>query len=202
MKKNILRACALAGSGLALAVGLALPSGVASAAAARPAGTPGTEDCSFPVGHPEAIWAYGNDRWVSAELGFNGFYYAMLRARATAIGSWERYTVAFAAGIPCTYTIKSLANGKYVAANFSLPGDVNGMLNASDGSSLGSASELFRFLYEPQGRFAIIGVGQLVGGKPVFVSAELGYVANGYGMLRARASVVGPWEQFAFQTTT
>ncbi|MEV0647737.1 hypothetical protein AB0I28_20960 [Phytomonospora sp. NPDC050363] len=30
------------------------------------------------------------------------------------------------------------------------------------------------------------------------VSAELGYAGGSYGMLRARASTVGPWEQFQY----
>jgi hypothetical protein len=39
----------------------------------------------------DSILSAANGRWVSAELGYTGGNYAMLRARATAIGPWEQY---------------------------------------------------------------------------------------------------------------
>ena len=42
-----------------------------------------------PGGRATYFYAYGNGRYVSAELGYDGDRYGMLRARATAVSSWE-----------------------------------------------------------------------------------------------------------------
>lgn len=44
----------------------------------------------------DSILSAANGRWVSAELGYTGGNYAMLRARATAVGPWEQYLTATA----------------------------------------------------------------------------------------------------------
>jgi len=40
------------------------------------------------------IYARGNSKWISAEFGYTGSRYAMLRARNTFVGPWERFTLA------------------------------------------------------------------------------------------------------------
>ncbi|WP_424887005.1 hypothetical protein [Streptomyces sp. XH2] len=41
------------------------------------------------------ITSRANGRLVSAELGYGGDTYGMLRARATAVGPWELFTAPF-----------------------------------------------------------------------------------------------------------
>jgi hypothetical protein len=82
-----------------------------------------------------------NLRYVSAELGYTGVDHGMLRARATDVGPWEKFTIARWGPNPKMYTIQSQRNGRYV-------------------------------------------------------SVELGYGGVRHGMLRARATAIGPWEKF------
>lgn len=79
-------------------------------------------DCSL-----IAFQSTANSRYVSAELGYTGGNYAMLRARATSIGPWEKFDInCFVA----TCTIKSLANGLYVSAELDYTGGNYAMLRA------------------------------------------------------------------------
>jgi hypothetical protein len=90
-----------------------------------------------------SFYSVANKNYVSAELGYTGGNYAMLRARASVVGPWEQYNFNCfknsSGNVQCT--IQSQANKNYV-------------------------------------------------------SAELGYTGGNYAMLRARASAIGPWEQF------
>ncbi|AOK47037.1 hypothetical protein WT60_09420 [Burkholderia sp. MSMB617WGS] len=135
-----------------------------------------------------SITSLANHDLVSTELGYAGSEYAMLRARATAAGPWEQYTV-------CNYTsdgywtIQSQANGLYVSAELGYSGGQYGMLRAR--ASVVGPWEKFTF--------GACGLGCTTvqsQANGLFVSAELGYTGDQYGMLRARASVAGPWEQF------
>lgn len=105
------------------------------------------DECRDPVSgrtilYSNAIGTPWYDRAVSAELGYPGIYYGMLRARATAVGPWETF-----------YTPR---------------GPCSGFCNTTFYSSANQR----------------------------FVSAELGYTGAYYGMLRARATTVGLWEEF------
>src|SRR5260370_38014898 len=51
----------------------------------------------------DSILSAANARWVSAELGYTGGNYAMLRARATSIGPWERYALCY--DYPCGFCV-------------------------------------------------------------------------------------------------
>jgi hypothetical protein len=132
------------------------------------------------------ITSLGNGRLVSAELGYTGANNGMLRARATAVGPWEVYTVCFNGSAT---TIQSQANGRFVSAELGYSGANNGMLRAR------------ATVVGPWEKFSI----DSCGGNCVtihstannrFTSAELGYSGANNGMLRARATVVGPWERF------
>ena len=80
-----------------------------------------------------------NDRYVSAELSYTGADDAMLRARATTVGPWEKFSIERWGPNPTMYTIKSLANGKYVTVELgtSYTGNRRAMLRAR-GTSIGN----------------------------------------------------------------
>ncbi|VWC52709.1 hypothetical protein BLA23254_08057 [Burkholderia lata] len=156
-------------------------SSVISEPAVRPAVGPA---CTQNV----SITSLANQHLVSAELGYAGSDYAMLRARATAVGPWEQYTLCNYAG-DGYWTIQSQANGLYVSAELGYSGNQYGMLRAR--ASVVGPWE--KFVFRSCGLGCTTILSQANG---LFVSAELGYPADQYGMLRARASVVGPWEQF------
>ncbi|WP_283138935.1 fascin domain-containing protein [Rhizohabitans arisaemae] len=127
-----------------------------------------------------------NGRLVSAELGNGGELHAMLRARATAIGEWELYTVCIDGANSFLY---SQANGAYVSAELGNGGGLNGMLRAR-ASELGAWE---RFSLESCGT-GCVAIRSSANG--LYVSAELGNGGGLHGMLRARASTVGAWERF------
>ena len=60
------------------------------------------------------IRSSANNDLVSAELGYTGSGYEMLRARSTQVGPWEQFTVCLDAS--GQGTIRSNANGNYVSA--------------------------------------------------------------------------------------
>ncbi|GLZ79850.1 hypothetical protein Afil01_46570 [Actinorhabdospora filicis] len=136
-----------------------------------------------------SIYSTANNRWISAELGYSGGDYAMLRARATAVGPWERYVVCRDPGTGVT-DISSMANGLYVSAELGYSGGDYGMLRAR--ASVRGPWEIFYTSSAPGGGRLVI-TSQANG---LYVSAELGYSGGDYGMLRARASALGPWELY------
>jgi hypothetical protein len=69
-----------------------------------------------------AIRSLANGRWVSAELGYGGAKYAMLRARATSIGPWETFNGA--------YGFRNTKNGRWVSAELGYTGAYYAMLRA------------------------------------------------------------------------
>jgi hypothetical protein len=139
---------------------------------------------------PVYIYSPANQKYVSTELGYSGGSYAMLRARATAFGPWETYSVCRDQNNGIT-TIKSAVNLLFVSAELGYSGSNYGMLRARASSQgpwetwytpvdPGSGNSTF-FFNISNDRYA---------------SAELGYVGSNYGMLRARANSVGSWETF------
>jgi hypothetical protein len=76
------------------------------------------------IGTADAIYSMGAGKFVSVELDegyWNGDWAATLRARASTVGSWERFRIVEdAAGIS---SIRSLANNRLVTAEFHYPGD-------------------------------------------------------------------------------
>ena len=73
-----------------------------------------------------AIRSNRNGKWVSAELGYGGVRYGMLRARASSIGPWETFNGA--------YGLRNTKNWKYVSAELGYGGGLKGMLRARSSS--------------------------------------------------------------------
>jgi len=135
-----------------------------------------------------------NGLYVSAELGYTGDDYGMLRARAASVGPWEQFEECPLG--PYTITLRSEANGLYVSAELGYTGTENGMqiygMLRARATSVGPWEE---FQTDNEA---------LKAANYLYVTAELGYTGtyNGMalnGMLRARATSIGPWEQFLGQ---
>jgi hypothetical protein len=133
------------------------------------------------------IRSRANGRYVSAELGYAGALNGVLRARAVAVGSWERYQCV-AVG-PNEYAIKSRANGRYVSAELAYTGSTYAVLRART-SRIG-AWETFTLRQVPSCSCVA-----LVGANSKIVSAELTYPGATQALLRARSTSIGQWEQF------
>lgn len=136
----------------------------------------------------ESILSAANNLWVSAELGYGGANYAMLRARASVIGPWEQFALCYdyTAGF---WYIVSDANSNAVSTELGYGGGSNGMLRAR--ASVVGPWEQYVLSCTSAGTLII---GSLA--NNLWVSTELGYGGAGNAMLRARASGVGPWEQY------
>lgn len=183
---------------MALALGVALAPALVSADELAESGTrylssviedtAATSTTTSPICSPVVIKSLANNDFVSAELGYAGSEYAMLRARATVVGPWEKYTVC---KVPDGgyWTIQSQATGLYVSAELGYGGDEYAMLRAR--ASVVGPWEQFTFGSCGTGCAVIRSLA-----NEKFVSAELGYTGDQAGMLRARATVIGPWEQF------
>jgi Putative metal-binding motif len=136
------------------------------------------------------ITSLANGRAVSAELAYAGADNGMLRARATARVTWEVYTMVCVEG--GRFAVRAY-NDRFVSAELAYGGESAGMLRAR--ATVIAPWELFTFEQESQ-------TGDFVRGalksdaNDRYVSAELGYTGANAGMLRARATVKGPWEEF------
>ncbi|MEV6487598.1 hypothetical protein AB0M20_03010 [Actinoplanes sp. NPDC051633] len=129
-----------------------------------------------------ALFNEANRRWVSAEIGYAGSDNGMLRARATAIGPYERFEICYATAT--RFSIRSWANGRWVSAELGYTGSRYGMLRAR-ATSIGPwerFNSTFSEIQSDENRR--------------WVSAELGYSGSLNGMLRARAGSAGPWENW------
>jgi hypothetical protein len=133
-----------------------------------------------------AIYSEANHRYVSAELGYTGADYGMLRARASSVGPWERFEICYSSVALTHFSFRSLANGRWVSAELGYTGSRYAMLRAR-ATSIGPWEKFFanEIQSEANGRWT---------------SAELGYTGATYGMLRARAGSIGPWENWTFIT--
>jgi hypothetical protein len=140
--------------------------------------------------------ANANNAFVSAELGYGGGFYGMLRARASAFGPWEDFALGNLGD--GTWTLVSEANGLAVSAEFGYGGGQNGMLRARADNVL----EWERYyLYSIGSQYAF--QSYLPQGSPCcYVSTEMGYGGTEAAMLRARATQVGPWELYNFSWLT
>jgi hypothetical protein len=145
---------------------------------------------------PIACWSNvsfrsrANGRYVSAEIDYSGGYNGMLRARATAVLPWERYTVCRTSSTGATL-IFSPANRRYVSAELGYSGGYNGMLRAR--ATVAGSWEVFITSAASGGG---LWIRSRANGR--YVSAELGYGGGYNGMLRARATAVLPWEVFTW----
>ena len=81
-----------------------------------------------------ALRSRANGLYVSAELGWMGDDYGLLRARAAAIGPWEKFKIISLGDLAPTkaewVSIQSLANGRYVSAEIGWTDDRRGLLRA------------------------------------------------------------------------
>ncbi|MEV6487597.1 hypothetical protein AB0M20_03005 [Actinoplanes sp. NPDC051633] len=130
-----------------------------------------------------ALFNEANRRWVSAEIGYAGSDNGMLRARATAIGPYERFEICYLSTDNYNFSLRSLANNRWVSAELGYTGSRYAMLRAR-ATSIGPW-EKFSGYAEIQNS-----------GNHRWVSAELGYSGSLNGMLRARAGTIGPWEDW------
>jgi hypothetical protein len=140
-----------------------------------------------------SINADANGRWVSAEVSAPGDDKGMLRARATAIGPWEKFSACRDDYSGLT-DIASLQNGLAVSAEVSALGDRKGMLRARTPVDQIGPWEWFYTSAPPERRWTTIRSDADV--RSLYVSAEIAYPGDHMGMLRARASQAGPWESF------
>src|SRR5579859_2547054 len=139
--------------------------------------------------------ANANSDYVSAELGYTGASYGMLRARATTIGPWEKFDFCYDA-TQGWWAISSDANGLYVTAQFGYAGASFGELTASS-SIIGPYQKWVLGCVPgspvgPQIEFVTIQAQTNLN----YVSTEIGYTGASYAMLRARAATAGPWEKY------
>ncbi len=148
---------------------------------------------------PQAAYAAGcshvviQSTWTlyftSVELGESGFRYAMLRARASKVGPWEKFTACYYESGDY-YTFQSEANGKYVVVQSS-NGNTAWMLTATADQAT-AVSTHFRPINPGSDTPSLLALR-----NDNYVSTELGYPPSDadFGMLRARATSIGPWEQ-------
>ena len=139
-----------------------------------------------------SIFAHANSRYVSAELKETGNRVGMLRARATSIGTWEKFAVVGNCRATSGCALRSAANGRYVSAEILDPGAQKGMLRAR-ATSVG-AWERFRISGDCTVSCALKSLA-----NNRWVSAEKEYTGSGKGMLRARNTSIGTWEKFVFK---
>ncbi|SNQ48911.1 conserved exported hypothetical protein [Frankia canadensis] len=135
----------------------------------------------------EATFSTGT-LYVSTEIGGTGDRQNLLRARAGAVGPWEKFNICFYDGYE---TIASVANNRYVSAEKNLTGEYYRSLRAR-------ATEI-----GPWEKFTISCPGTAAPRDcTIFSQATQRYVSveksgvsgQNQGVLRARASSVGPWE--------
>ena len=143
--------------------------------------------CVGPGQRLVSIRSTWSNRFVSAELGYGGADYGMLRARATSVGDWERFRLIGDCNSSCV--IQSVANRRLVSAELGYQGAAWGELRAR---ATGEGSwERFRFVGDCNSTCSIIALGN---GR--YVAGEFDYSGNGWAMLRARSTTWQGWESF------
>jgi hypothetical protein len=135
------------------------------------------------------MWSADTGLYVSTELGYGEPDWAVLRARASSVGAWELYQV-------CQYQsaqeIWSDAAERWVTAEDGRSGNDYGMLKASS-TGIG-VLQRFYFTDYYNGGALPMAFKSLYNGR--WVSDEEGFTGIWYGMLRARAEAIGPWENW------
>jgi uncharacterized protein with LGFP repeats len=134
---------------------------------------------------------YGNGDYVSAELGYTGASYAMLRARAATAGSWESWSEYPLGGN--LIALRNNANGQFVTADLGYTGANQYELHA--GAAHIGPWEEFHIITNSDGTYSLQSAA-----NGLYVSAELAYTGSSYAELRARSSAIGPWEKFTTST--
>jgi hypothetical protein len=131
-----------------------------------------------------------NGKYVSTELEYSGVLSDALRARATAVGSWEKFQcVAIGTN---QWALRSRANGKYVAVELGYPSFLYGTLRARS-TSIGPWET---FTIAPTAACPQC-VALRSSTNHLFASAELNYPGSAYGLVRARTRTASTWESYA-----
>lgn len=145
------------------------------------------------VYRPVTIRSKANNQYVSAEIGTDGqgAHYGKLRARATSVGAWERFTVYGDCRSSWGCSFLSNANNKWVSVELGYQGDGQNMLRAR-ADVVGQWE-----------RFELVGscgstTGCAIKSKASnrYVASELGFGGGNYGMLRANRTAINTWERF------
>ncbi len=100
--------------------------------------------CVNGPGEIYAIKSLANNLYVSAELGWTGNSYGLLRARAASIGPWEQFHIDSGLGTTNRVHIQSQANGLWVSAEFGWTGNSYADLRAR-ASSIGQWETFMMF---------------------------------------------------------
>jgi hypothetical protein len=127
-----------------------------------------------------------NNRYVAAENGGD----RRLRARATAVGPWERFELCFFRD--GTVDLASADSNRLVSAEVGWAGSDRGTLRARATQS-GPWERYILAYYSSPEAVALYSPSSAAG---AYVSAEFGWAGSKWGTLRARAGSAGPWEKF------
>ncbi|AKJ30751.1 fascin domain-containing protein [Caldimonas brevitalea] len=143
------------------------------------------------------IVAEATNQYVTAEVGYTGDMYGLIRARTRrgSAGDWEKFELCRSTDWESgTYAIWSRAAGNYVSTEVERTGSHYARLRAR--SSFLGGHELFRVrsLYRNQYGEQVFSLQSVA--NNLYVSAELNYAGGEQGMLRARNSFVGGQEAF------
>jgi hypothetical protein len=126
---------------------LAAPTALAAHSAAEPIPPQGPAEWAVVRGsgtHSSVVHSLSftaNGRYVSAEMAYTGDNSAMLRARATAIGPWERYAL-FHNRRTGRYALFSKANLRFVSTELGYTGGSYAMLRAR-ATAIGPSEQFF-----------------------------------------------------------
>jgi hypothetical protein len=144
--------------------------------------------CSSPHYRVVSIRSTANGKTVSAEFGYGGNDYAMLRARSNGVGgAWETFRLVGDCNAGCG--IQSAQTRQFVSAEIGYQGYAWGEMRARAGGIGGW--ETFRLIGDCN-----TGCGIRADANGRYVSAELDFTGHGYAMLRARATSISGWERF------
>lgn len=129
----------------------------------------------------------GNGRYVSAELGREGWEEGMLRATATSVGPAETFDRCLITDEDGTYHgmfgLRAVT-GQWITVEANYKGDAQYMLRAVTGETMPEAGVFSS--PEPHSLYAVA--------LGTYVSTELGYKNDLHAMLRARANHHREWE--------
>lgn len=135
----------------------------------------------------------GVNRFVSAELDYTGSVQYLLRARATAIGPWEEFSMCRVSTTWATY-IWSDANGRYVSAEQDYAQPNKGLLRAR-ATAVGPWEQFYTNKLPGNCGVRIQSADSLL-----YVAAEEDFSGNRKEALRARtpSGALGSWENFCW----
>lgn len=182
----------LAAALTALATALTVTPAAAGAAPPRPDRDAATAAAVTCLPQQVTLQSSRNNKYVSVEKNYTGSDYAMLRARADAVGPWEDFRLCYdPAWAWNEFALLATTNNRYVSAEFDYAGSNKGMLRAR----AATPGQWERFLWNGAGNTSTL----QFGASRLYVSAELDYTGGRQAMLRARATAPGPWEQFTIR---